>query len=125
MRLHTLTPVTAILVLALSAVAWSASAQPAQKTFTNPQEAADALIAAVDRFDVPALLEIFGPEGKDLVSSPDGVQDKNKAAASAAKAREKHEVAIDPKSPSRATLIVGPDDWPFPVPLVKKSGKWF
>ena len=124
MRLHTSMPVTAIIVLAISAVAWPASAQPAQKTFATPQEAADALIAAVDGFDVPALLEIFGPEGKDLVSSRDAVQDKNNAAAFAAKAREKHEVAIDPKSPSRASLIVGPDDWPFPVPLVKMAGKW-
>jgi hypothetical protein len=32
---------------------------------------------------------------------------------------------VDPKNHNRAFLLVGDEDWPFPVPLVKKSGKWF
>jgi hypothetical protein len=58
------------------------------------------------------------------VSSGDRVQDKRNAVAFAAKAREKNEVVIDPKNSKRAILSVGNDDWPLPVPLVNKAGKW-
>jgi hypothetical protein len=46
------------------------------------------------------------------------------AAAFAAKAREKNEIALDPKNSGRAILSVGNDEWPLPIPLVKKAGKW-
>ncbi len=103
----------------------SASAPSAQKAFDTPQQAAAALIEAAERYDGPALLEIFGPEGKDLLPAADPVQDRNTVEAFAAKAREKHTVYLDPKTPERAVLIVGELDWPFPVPLVKKEGKWY
>jgi hypothetical protein len=98
--------------------------QPAQETFATPQQAAEAVIQAAEKFDVPALKEIFGPDGEGLVTTADAVQDKNRAAAFAAKAREKNSVTTDPKNPARAMLSVGNDDWPFPVPIVKKGGKW-
>ena len=101
-----------------------AASASAQKTFDTPQQAAGALIQAADPFDVPALLGIFGPEGKDFVSSADPVQDKNIAEAFAAKAHKKKAVSLDPKNPARASLSVGEEDWPFPVPIVKKGGKW-
>ena len=72
-----------------------------------------------------ALLEILGPDGKDFISSADPVQDKSIAADFAAKADEKNVVTVDPKNKARAILSVGDDDWPFPVPLVKKNGKWY
>lgn len=124
MRLHSFMRIAAVIALALFAGARLAPAQSTQKTFSTPQEAADALIAAAEQFDTSALLDMFGPEGKQLVSSADPVQDKNNAAAFAARAREKHEVTVEPNDPTRATLIVGPNDWPFPVPLVKRAGKW-
>jgi hypothetical protein len=96
----------------------------AQKTFDSPQEAAKALIQAADPFDVPALMAILGPDGEDLVSSEDAVQDKTIAASFAAKAREKNEVAIDAKNAKRAWLSVGNDDWPLPIPIVSTNGKW-
>jgi hypothetical protein len=101
-----------------------APSKPAQKTFDTPQQAAEALIQGAERFDVPTLLEIFGPGGEDLVSSPDPVQDKNYAEAFASMAHKRNAVNIDPKNPSRASLSVGEEDWPFPVPIVKKGGKW-
>jgi hypothetical protein len=96
-----------------------------QRTFATPQQAVDALIQAAANYDVSALMAIFGPEGKDFVSSADPVQDKNLAAKFAAKAREKNVVTIDPKTGTRAVLSVGSDNWPFPVPVVKKEGKWY
>jgi Protein of unknown function (DUF2950) len=98
--------------------------QPAQKTFTTPAEAAQALIPAAENFDVPALMEILGPDAQDLVSSGDPVQDKNRAVGFAASAHEKQSVTIDPKNPGKATLSVGEDQWPFPVPIVRQNGKW-
>jgi hypothetical protein len=98
--------------------------QSAQKTFGTPQEAAAAFIQATDPYDVPALEQILGPDGVDLISSGDQVQDKNIAAAFAAEARKKQSVDVDPKNAARAILIVGNDDLPLPIPLVKRNGKW-
>lgn len=100
------------------------SQQAAQKVFETPQQAADALIQAADPYDVPALTQILGPQGVDLVSSDDPTHDKNIAAAFAKKAQEKQAVNIDPKNPARATLVVGSDDWPLPIPIVRSNGKW-
>lgn len=95
-----------------------------QKAFDNPQQAANALISASDQFDVPSLMQIFGPAGADFVASADPVEDKKIAIAFAAKAHEKNSVEVDPKKPNRAVLIVGPEEWPFPIPIVKKNGMW-
>lgn len=97
---------------------------PAQKVYDTPQQAAEALVQAAASYDVPVLLEIFGPDGKDFIASADPVHDKTIAAAFAAKANEKNVVTIDPKNKARATLSVGNDDWPLPIPIVKQSGKW-
>jgi hypothetical protein len=102
----------------------AASSQPTQKVFATPKEASEALIRALETFDVPALKEILGPGGENLVASEDPVQDKNNAAAFATKAREKNQISLDPKNSKRAILSVGNDDWPLPIPLVKKAGKW-
>jgi hypothetical protein len=95
-----------------------------QESFATPQFAADALVRAATESDKTALLRILGPDGKDLISSPDPVQDRKYAEAFLGKAREKTSVAIDPKVGSRAILSVGNDDWPFPVPIVRKGRKW-
>lgn len=96
-----------------------------QRTFSTPDEAANALIQAAASFDVPALKEILGPHGEDLVDSGDPVRDKNTAISFSAESREKKSVTIDPKNPDRAVLAVGDEQWPLPIPIVKKDGKWF
>ena len=100
-------------------------AQPGGKAFNTPKEAADALIQAAADYNVPALLEILGPGGEDLVESKDTVQDKSRAISFAAKAKEKEEVTVDPKNPARANITVGNDDWPLPIPIVNRNGKWY
>lgn len=97
---------------------------PSPKAFNTPKQAADALIHAAETYDVATLLEIFGPDGKDFISSPDPVHDKSIAATFAAKAQQKQVVTIDPKNNVKAVLSVGSDDWPFPVPIVKTGSKW-
>ena len=103
----------------------SETSSPTHKTFATPKEAADALVQAAGSFDVSALEQILGPSGEDLISSEDPVRDKNIAVTFAAKAHEKNSVVIDPKNPDRATLVVGNDDWPLPIPIVKRDGGWF
>jgi len=94
------------------------------KTFNTPQEAANALVKAADKFEVAALLEIFGPGGDDIVFSGEYAQDRQHAANFVAEAREKQSISVDPKSQNRAFLLVGEEDWPFPVPLVNRGNKW-
>jgi len=109
-----------------------AQAQPAtktaaasQKVFDTPQQAADALIKAAGDFNVPELLLILGPDGHDVVASDDTVQDKENAQAFAKEAAAKNTIQISKANPNRATIIVGEEEWPLPIPLVKKSGKWY
>ena len=102
----------------------AAGAQPNQKQFNTPKEAADSLVQAAESFDVNSLKEILGPDSTDIVTSDDPVQDKNKAMAFAAKAKEKTAIDTDAKNPNRAILTVGNDDFPVPIPIVKQKGKW-
>ena len=95
-----------------------------QKQFDDPQQAADSLVQAAEAFDVPALQDILGPDSADITSSEDPVMDKQRAAAFAAKAKEKSSVVIDKKNPNQAVIMVGKDDFELPIPLVKKKGKW-
>src|SRR2546430_2249244 len=100
------------------------ASQPAQKQFDTPKQAADALVQVASNFDVAAAKEILGPDSEDIVSSEDPVQDKNRAAQFAAKAKERSSIEIDKKDPNRAILLVGNDDFPLPIPIVKRKGKW-
>jgi|SRR5215472_5242253 len=96
----------------------------AAKSFDTPQQAADALVDAAEKFDVGVLEEIFGPDGDDIVLSGEYPQDRKRAADFAAEAREKKSVSVDAKTKTRAFLLVGNEDWPFPVPMVKVADKW-
>jgi len=125
----------AVCVFLLSAALLGAQ-QPAAKTvsaaggagakgFDTPQQAADALVDAAEKFDQRAFEEIFGPNGDDIVLSGEYPQDRQLASDFAAEAHEKKSVSVDPKRANRAFLLVGNEDWPFPVPLVKLGDKWY
>jgi hypothetical protein len=103
----------------------SQSSSQSQKTFASSKDAAEALIQAAGSFDVPALTQILGPSGEDLVASEDSVRDKEFAAAFAAKAHDKNSIVVDPKNADRVILIVGSGDWPLPIPIIKRNGRWF
>jgi hypothetical protein len=98
--------------------------QAAQKTFATAEEASAALVKAATDFDVPSLTEILGPGSKDLVTTEDPVADKNRATDFARLAGEKQSISVDPKNPNHAELVVGNDEWPLPIPLVRHNGKW-
>jgi hypothetical protein len=101
-----------------------APAKAKQRTFDTPRAAADALIAAAADYDVPALKAILGPGSDDLVETEDPVQDRATGAAFSARAVQKSEISLDPKNQNRATLVIGDEGWPSPIPIVRKDGKW-
>lgn len=111
--------------LALIAIAIYAAPQTNQRAFSTPEEAALALIQAADAYDLPALLNILGPDAQDLLASEDPIQDKNRAAAFVNAAREKYSIVTDTNNRNRAELLVGNDGWPLPIPIVKRNGSWF
>jgi len=94
------------------------------RTFPSPQAAADALIDAAEKFDVPALEQIFGPDGNDIIHTAEPSRDREIAKQFAEQARKKMEVSVDPKTKRRAFISVGNEDWPFPVPIVKSGKIW-
>src|SRR5262245_54892403 len=114
--------VTTWLILAF--VAPLAVGAPAdQKTFKTPDAAVQALVKAAQAKDVTGLVSLFGPLGKRLVDSGDPVYDKNARDGFLARYKAGH--SLDTSVPDKATLEVGQDKWPFPIPLVKKDGVWY
>lgn len=109
---------------AKEAPAAMAKPAPSQKTFDTPEQAAKAVVDAADQFDTVALIESFGPGGDDIVFSGEVVQDRQRAADFAAEAHEKMSVSVSPRGGARAFILVGNEEWPFPVPIVKSGAKW-
>jgi hypothetical protein len=99
----------------------SASAQAA-RPFASPEDAVKALIAAVKAGQVADLVAIFGAEGKELVESSDAATARqHQRVFTVAVAERWH---LEDAGPNRKTLVIGNEDWPFPVPLVKDDGGW-
>jgi hypothetical protein len=97
---------------------------PGQMAFDGPQPAADALVQATKNHDRDTLHKVFGPAGHDLVSG-DRVEDRNAREAFAQKAAEQLTVTTADDG-TRATLYIGKDSWPFPIPLIKTAdAKWY
>jgi Protein of unknown function (DUF2950) len=97
-------------------------ATPIQKTFATPEAAVEALIAANRGNHVDELLAILGPEGAKLVHSGDPVADERGRAHFVARCDEAHKLELD--GANKAALIVGKDDWPFPLPLIAEHARW-
>jgi Protein of unknown function (DUF2950) len=111
----------AALTAAMFIVAMASGAN-AQQSFKTPEEAADALVSAVRTGDRKAMLTVLGPDGDDIVSSGDDVADANARQLVLEAYDAKHQVV--PESADKATLNIGRQDWPFPIPLVRKDGGW-
>jgi hypothetical protein len=98
-------------------------AEANQKTFKSPGEAVKALSDAVKGNDEKGLLTIFGPAGKELISSGDEVADQA-GRGRFVKAYEEMNKLVN-ENDDKIILHVGSEDWPFPIPLVKKDEYWF
>jgi hypothetical protein len=119
-RLTSILAVTALLIARLAA-------QPTgEQSFATPQDAAQALVNAAGKNDTAALLKLFGPQGADIVQSGDPADDKDSRAEFASRAREKMQIDREPSNPNRAVIVVGNQNWPLPVPLIRaKTGQWY
>jgi hypothetical protein len=95
--------------------------QPATQTFPSTAEASQSLFQAVQRNDEPAIQNILGGT-TDLTSSSDEAQDKVEREMFVEKYKEMHRLSRDPDG--SVTLYIGAENWPFPIPLVQKSGVW-
>ena len=95
------------------------------KTFATTEQALAALISAAEKFDQEAIEQIFGPEGKDILLTAEPPHDREIAYTFADLAREKKSVSIDPTNRNHAVILVGKDDWPFAVPLMRRNGQWY
>jgi Protein of unknown function (DUF2950) len=113
-----------VAVIGLFAIvaASTVAAAPIQKTFADPGAAVDALIAANRDNHLRELLAILGPEGAKLIHSGDPVADEHGRTRFVAHYDEAHKLDLDGES--KAVLIVGKDEWPFPIPLIRDHGRW-
>src|ERR1035437_3828487 len=99
-------------------------AQPAgQKTFSSAEEASTALVTAAQNNDEKAMLEILGPDGKQIVSSGDDIEDADSRANFVHKYQEMHRLVKEPDGTT--TLYIGAENWPTPIPLVNKGNSWY
>ena len=107
-------------VAALLCVA--ASVASAQQAFKTPDEAASALVSAAKTGDRKGIITVLGPDGEDIVSSGDAVADAATREKFIAAYDAKHQIAMD--GDNKATMVIGLEDFPLPIPLVRKDGMW-
>ena len=93
-----------------------------QTTFKSPEEAAEALVAALKANDERRLVALFGPDGGTLISSGDATADQTDRAKFVASFEEAHKIEL--QGDAKAVLSVGKDDWPLPIPIVKRGDTW-
>jgi Protein of unknown function (DUF2950) len=113
-------PLFSLTIAALLCAATSVAM--AQQTFKTPEEAATALVNAAKSGDSKSIVTVLGPDGEDIVSSGDEVADAATRAKFIAAYDAKHTIAME--GDSKAVMVVGPDDFPLPIPLVRKDGLW-
>jgi hypothetical protein len=97
--------------------------EPGQRTFTSAEDAGRALFAAMQAQDEQAPLSILGPAGKEVLSSGDRTEDSDARAGFVVKYQEMHRFVTEANGTE--TLVVGAENWPFPIPLVKNNGLWY
>jgi len=97
--------------------------EPGQRTFASAEDAGRALFDAMHAQDDESPLNILGPDGKDVVSSGDPVEDSDTRVGFVVKYQEMHRFVTEANGTE--TLVVGAENWPFPIPLVKNNGLWY
>jgi hypothetical protein len=121
-RLIVLACIIAVAILFIGASSNSLAAGISQKRFSSPEEAVKSLVAAVRANDEKEMLAILGPGSKELISSGDEVADM----AGRKKFIEAYDQmnSLEQKSANTELLHIGADNWPMPIPIVKKDTTW-
>jgi Protein of unknown function (DUF2950) len=97
--------------------------QPGQQTFASAEDAGRAFFAAMQAQDDQAPLNILGPAGKDVLSSGDRTEDADARTGFVVKYQEMHRFVTE--SNGTVALVIGAENWPFPIPLVNHHGLWY
>jgi hypothetical protein len=97
--------------------------QAGQKTYASAEEASQALFTAAQKNDEKALLDVLGPDGKKIVESGDASQDEIARSNFVGKYQMMHRLVEEPDATT--TLYIGAENWPTPIPLVNRAGKWY
>jgi hypothetical protein len=101
----------------------SVAQQAREKNFSSPEDASNALFMATQSNDEKTMLEILGPEGKQIVSSGDEIEDAQSRANFVKRYQEMHRLVKEPDGTT--ALYIGAHNWPWPIPLVKKGDSWY
>jgi hypothetical protein len=104
-------------------VAQQVPRQAGQKLFSSAEEASNALVTAAQNDDEKAMLDILGPNGKQLVSSGDETEDAHSRADFVQRYQEMHRLVKEPDGTT--TLYIGAKNWPTPIPLVNQGNRWY
>jgi hypothetical protein len=97
--------------------------QPGQKTFSSAEEASNALVTATQNNDEKAMLDILGPDQKQIVSSGDEAEDADGRATFVQRYQQMHRLVKEPDGTT--TLYIGAENWPTPIPLVNNGNSWY
>jgi hypothetical protein len=114
---------TTVVLLAASHILCGPSASAAQKTFSNSDQAVQALIEAVKSGEKKSLLDLLGKDYRNLVSSGDKVADRQSSERFIQLYQEANRQ--EKLNDNKVILHVGNDDWPFPIPIVRQGGTWY
>jgi hypothetical protein len=99
--------------------------QPGQRTFASPEDAGSALFTAMQaqNEETASPLSILGPVGKDVLSSGDPEEDADARTSFVVKYQQMHRFVTE--ASGTVTLVIGAENWPFPIPLVRNNGSWY
>ncbi len=111
-----------LLLMLLAAAPAAVAATGVQKSYASPAAAISGLVEIVKANDKVKLSAILGPHGSKLISSGDPVADERGRAAFLKAYEEANRLVLE--GDAKASLVIGKDDWPFPIPLVKSDDRW-
>ncbi len=100
------------------------AATPEGRGFASPNAAAKALISAAKSDDVTDLIAILGPASKEILTTSDPVADQQMRRKFVERAAAKIKLVPNPNEANSQTLLIGKDEWPLPIPIVKVNGEW-
>jgi len=110
-----------IITMVIMVLGWSVLAASEPKVFATGEDAVNSFIRAVKENNNEELLAIFGSDANELISSGDEVADRQRREMFLQAYDEQHKLDVEG---DKLVLVVGKNDWPFPIPLVKQEGQW-
>ncbi len=115
-----------LILLTVLAATWALPAlaqESGQRTFATPEEAAKALVEIVTKQDLNALMSLVGSNAKAIITSGDPVEDATNRENFLKSCKEKMQLV--PQGDSLTMMVIGTQNFPMPLPLVKKKQGWY